>query len=97
MKCDKYMGLDVHQATTVVAVKDAEGKLILETIVPTEATAMRRLVGSFSGPLHVTLEETTQGEVQVRRSGSQNSPRYRETQSARTATSRTVSHRRTAC
>jgi len=62
MKCDKYMGLDVHQATTVVAVKDAEGKLILETIVPTEAAAMRRLVGSFSGPLHVTLEETTQAQ-----------------------------------
>ena len=24
MKCDKYMGMDVHQAMTVVAVLDAE-------------------------------------------------------------------------
>ena len=56
------MGLDVHQATTVVAVKDAEGKLILETIVATEASAMERLVGSFGPPLHVTLEETTQAQ-----------------------------------
>ena len=26
MKCDKYMGMDVHQATTVVVVLDAEGQ-----------------------------------------------------------------------
>ena len=60
MKSDKYMGIDVHQATTVVAVMDVKGKLILETIVATEAAAIGRLIGSFSGPLHVTLEETTQ-------------------------------------
>jgi Tol biopolymer transport system component len=30
MKRDKYMGMDVHQATTVVAVIDAEGKIVLE-------------------------------------------------------------------
>lgn len=62
MKCDKYMGLDVHQATTVVAVIDADGKRVMETIVATEAGAIRRLVGSLSGPLHVTLEETTQAQ-----------------------------------
>ena len=62
MKRDKYMGMDVHQATTVVAVIDAEGKSVLETIVPTAAGAIRRLIESISGPLHVTLEETTQAE-----------------------------------
>jgi transposase len=56
------MGMDVHQATTVVAVIDAEGKSVLETIVPTAAGAIRRLIESISGPLHVTLEETTQAE-----------------------------------
>jgi len=60
MKRDKYMGMDVHQATTVVTVLDADGKVILDSIVPTEAPAIVRLVQSFSGPLHVTLEETTQ-------------------------------------
>jgi transposase len=60
MKCDKYMGMDVHQATTVVVVLDAEGKVILETIVATEAAAIIRLVQSLSAPLHVTFEETTQ-------------------------------------
>ena len=60
MKCDKYMGMDVHQATTVVDVVDADGKSVLETIVATEAAAIIRLVQSLSGPLHVTFEETTQ-------------------------------------
>ena len=60
MKRDKYMGMDVHQATTVVAILDADGKVILETIVATEAAAIIRLVESLSGPVHVTFEETTQ-------------------------------------
>src|SRR5436309_9364124 len=60
MKCDQYMGMDVHQATTVVVVLDADGKVILETIVETQAAGIIRLVESLSGPLHVTFEETTQ-------------------------------------
>ena len=60
MKRDKYMGMDVHQATTVVVVLDAEGRVILETIVATEAAAIIRLIESLSAPLHVTFEETTQ-------------------------------------
>jgi transposase len=60
MKCDKYMGMDVHQAMTVVVVLDVDGKVILETMVPTEAAAIIRLVQSLSGPLRVTFEESTQ-------------------------------------
>jgi transposase len=60
MKCDQYMGMDVHQATTVVVVLDGEGRLVLESIVATEAAAILRLIRSLSGPLHVTFEETTQ-------------------------------------
>lgn len=62
MKCDKYMGLDVHQAMTVAVVLDAEGKVVLETMVATEAAAMLRLVKGLSGPLRVTFEESTQAE-----------------------------------
>ena len=62
MKCDQYIGMDVHQATTVIAVLNAEGKVILETIVPTQAAAIIELMRSLSGPLHVTFEETTQAE-----------------------------------
>jgi len=62
MKRDKYMGLDVHQAMTVVVVMDAEGKVVLETMVVTETAALLRLVKSLSGPLRVTFEEGTQAE-----------------------------------
>src|SRR5262249_59040867 len=60
MKCDKYMGMDVHQAMTVIVVLDADGKVILETMVRTEAATIIRLLQSLSGPLRVTFEETTQ-------------------------------------
>src|SRR5207244_9047123 len=60
MKCDKYMGMDVHQATTVVDVLDADGKPVLATIVATEAAAIIRLLQGVSGSLPVTFEETTQ-------------------------------------
>jgi transposase len=60
MKCDKYMGMDVHQAMTVVAVLDVDGMVVLETMVATEAGAIIRLVQSLSTPLRVTFEETTQ-------------------------------------
>ena len=62
MKQDKYIGMDVHQATTVVAVLDANGKVIWETIIPTQAGEMIRLLESLCGPLHVTFEETTQAD-----------------------------------
>jgi hypothetical protein len=52
--------MDVHQATTVVAVLNADGKIILETIVATEGTAIVRLLQGLSGPIRATFEETTQ-------------------------------------
>ena len=55
MKFEKYIGFDLHQATTVVAVLDAEGKVVVETIVATEAAPIIRLLRGLSGPLHVAL------------------------------------------
>ena len=66
MKRDKYMGIDLHQATSVVYVLDSEGKLVLETIVATEASAVVRLLQSINGPLHVTFEETTPSGLVLR-------------------------------
>jgi hypothetical protein len=33
----KYVGLDVHQATTVASVREEGGRVIAHTVVPTEA------------------------------------------------------------
>jgi hypothetical protein len=59
-KRDQYMGMDVHQAPTVVVVIDGDGQRVLETIVETDGSQIIRLIQSLSGPLHVTFEETTQ-------------------------------------
>ena len=60
MKQAKYIGMDVHQATTVVMVLNADGKLVWEKIVETQAGPIIDLLESLSGELHVTFEETTQ-------------------------------------
>jgi hypothetical protein len=37
---EKYIGLDVHQATISVAVVDANGKVVMESILETKAATM---------------------------------------------------------
>src|SRR5262249_31573733 len=41
-------------------VLDTEDKVVLETIIATEAAAVIRFLKSLSKPLHITFEETTQ-------------------------------------
>jgi transposase len=57
MSSAKYIGLDVHQATTVAAVLDEGGKLVMEAIVETESATVLEFLGGVRGELHVTLEE----------------------------------------
>jgi hypothetical protein len=38
MSQEKYIGMDVHQATISVAVMDAGGKLIMECLLETKAS-----------------------------------------------------------
>jgi hypothetical protein len=59
MSSAKYIGLDVHQATTVAAVLDGNGKLVMEAIVETKAATLFQFIDGISGELHVTLEEGT--------------------------------------
>lgn len=55
----KYIGLDVHQATTVAAVIDSNGKLVMEAILETKAATILQFIRGISGEVHVTLEEGT--------------------------------------
>jgi len=59
MESVKYIGLDVHQSTISVAVLDAEGKLRMQSVIATKATAVLDLVKGLRGELHVTFEEGT--------------------------------------
>lgn len=58
----KYVGLDVHQATTVVSVRDASGRVILRCVLPTEAAALVEFFGLMRGSVHVAFEEGTQAQ-----------------------------------
>jgi transposase len=55
----KYIGLDVHQATISVAVRDSAGKLVMEAVLETKAETILQFVRGVRGSLHVTLEEGT--------------------------------------
>jgi transposase len=56
---EKYIGLDVHQATIVVAVMDSTGKLVMESILETKAATILQFFAGLRGTLSVTFEEGT--------------------------------------
>ena len=59
MSQDKYIGMDVHQATISVAVMDGDGKLIMECVLETKASTMVEFVQGLRGTLSLTFEEGT--------------------------------------
>ena len=44
MSGEKYIGMDVHQATISVAVMDSQGKVIMESILETKASPLLRVL-----------------------------------------------------
>jgi hypothetical protein len=59
MSEEKYIALDVHQATTVTSVVNAAGKELDGSIIATKARPILSYLEGFSGSLHVTFEEGT--------------------------------------
>jgi transposase len=59
MNQEKYIGMDVHQATISVAVMDSSGKLIMECILETKAATILEFMQGLRGSLSVTFEEGT--------------------------------------
>ncbi len=58
----KYVGLDVHQASTVCSVREEGGRVIARTIVPTETSAIIEFFQGMRGTIHVAFEEGTQAQ-----------------------------------
>jgi transposase len=58
----KYVALDVHQATTVAAVREQNGRVIARSILPTDSGALVEFFGSMRGAVHVAFEEGTQAQ-----------------------------------
>jgi transposase len=59
MNSEKYIGLDVHQATISVAVRDCRGKVVMESILETKASTILEFFAGLGGTLLVTFEEGT--------------------------------------
>src|SRR3979411_1184136 len=59
MNQEKYIDMDVHQATISVAVLDSRGKLIMESILETKAATILEFLQGLHGSLSVTFEEGT--------------------------------------
>jgi hypothetical protein len=59
MNSVKYVGLDVHQSTISVAVVSGQGRLLMRSVIATQATAILDFLQGIRGSLHVTFEEGT--------------------------------------
>ena len=59
MNQEKYIGMDVHAATISAAVKNAQGKLLMECVLETKAATILEFVQGLRGTLAVTFEEGT--------------------------------------
>ena len=55
----KYIGMDVHKETISIAVMNAEGRLVMESIIETKASTILQFIQGLRGDLHVTFEEGT--------------------------------------
>jgi transposase len=58
----KFVGLDVHQAMTVAAVREESGRVIARSVLPTEVAALVEFFRGMRGSIHVTFEEGTQAQ-----------------------------------
>ena len=59
MNNEKYIGLDVHQASISVAVMDTRGKVVMESILETKAATILEFFAGLRGTLSGTCEEGT--------------------------------------
>lgn len=73
MNSVRYIGLDVHRDTIAVAVLEESGKLTMQSVLATRASAVLDFLHGIRGTLHVTFEEGTHSawlyDLLVRRVG----------------------------
>jgi hypothetical protein len=56
----KYVGIDLHQSTCLIAVHNAQGKVEAEEVVETKAETLRKFFVDLKGTIHVAFEVGTQ-------------------------------------
>ena len=59
MTSTKYIGMDVHKESILIAVRNAAGKVVMESVVETKASMILDFIHGLRGDVHVTFEEGT--------------------------------------
>jgi hypothetical protein len=59
MTSNKYIGMDVHKESISIAVRNAAGKIVMESVIETKANMILEFVDGLRGDVHVTFEEGT--------------------------------------
>jgi len=57
MSQEKYIGLDVHQASISAAVMDPSGNVLMECLLETKAATILEFIQGLRGTLSLTFEE----------------------------------------
>ncbi len=55
----KYIGMDIHTETISIAVRNADGEIVMEGVVETKVNTVLQFIHGLRGDLHVTCEEGT--------------------------------------
>lgn len=58
----KYIGMDVHKESISIAVRNAGGKIAMESVIEAKANTILEFVDGLRGEVHVTFEEGTWSE-----------------------------------
>src|ERR1700745_440313 len=59
MTSSKYIGMDVHKESISIAVRNAAGKTVMESVIETKANIIVDFIEGLRGEVHVTFEEGT--------------------------------------
>jgi transposase len=59
MESTKFVGMDVHKEAISIAVMNAAGKVVMESIIETKAMTILQFIQGLRGDLYVTFEEGT--------------------------------------
>ena len=59
MNSSIYIAMDVHKDSISIAVRNATGKIVMESLIETKASMILQFIDGLRGDLHVTFEEGT--------------------------------------
>jgi transposase len=59
MTSSKYIGMDVHKESISIAVRNAAGKVVMESVIEAKTNTILDFIDGLRGEVHVTFEEGT--------------------------------------